>query len=592
MGTPKKATPMMEATVSDFDAPRARTDDPQPADIHDEREADLAVRAQAGLLRNSAVMASGSIVSRITGVLRNISLTAAIGLTISADAFALGNSLPDIVYVLVIGGALNAVFVPQLVRRMKDDADGGKAYTDSLLSLTGVLLLIVTVTSVLLAPLIVSLYATSTYSSEQVGLAVAFARYCLPQIFFFGLYAMLSQVLNSRGRFGMPMFAPIFNNLVAIATYVSFILIFGTAADDGLIDATQAMWLGVGTTLGIAAQALILVPVMLRSGYRFSFSRQWRGMGLGKAGRLAGWTIGLVAVTQAAFIVISRLATQANVNASEVGAPPAGLFTYTNAYLVFMIPHGIVTVSIVTAQLPGLSRLVHAGQRRAAGLDIGHTMRLVALVIAPLATALTLAAQPLANLLFNYGAASADQASQLGTVISIFMLGLLPFTLFYVLQRGWYANEDTRTPFLFSVLMNGVLVALAIPLFARAAPGPNQVSALAIAYSTACLVTFLVAWPTLRRSYGFLDSRATLWALVRIGAAVAAAIVAVALLHRFVLPPFSLDDGKAAALISLIVISAVVAAAYGIVAWLLRIPEMHEITGWVTGAVRRVLPSR
>lgn len=574
--------------MSDFDAPRIPTDDPEPADIHDEREADLAVRAQAGLLRNSAVMASGSIVSRITGILRNISLTAAIGLTISADAFALGNSLPDIVYVLVIGGALNAVFVPQLVRRMKDDSDGGKAYTDSLLSLTSVLLLVVTVASVLLAPVIVSLYATSSYTSDQVDLAVAFARYCLPQIFFFGLYAMLSQVLNSRGRFGMPMFAPIFNNLVAIATYVSFVVVFGTAADDGLISSGQAMWLGLGTTLGIAAQALILIPVMLRSGYRFSFSRKWRGMGLGKAGRLAGWTIGLVAVTQAAFVVISRLATQANVNASEVGAPPAGLFTYTNAYLVFMIPHGIVTVSIVTAQLPGLSRLVHAGERRAAGLDIGHTMRLVALVIAPLATALTLGSQPLSNLLFNYGAASAEQASQLGTVIAIFMLGLLPFTLYYVLQRGWYANEDTRTPFLFSVLMNGVLVALAIPLFYRASPGPAQVSALAVAYSMACLVTFLVAWPTLRRSYGFLDSRATLWALARIAIAVLGAIAVVLLVDRFVTGPFPLGAGKFDALVNLIITSAVVGVVYAMLAWLLRIREMHELTGWVTGALGRL----
>ena len=194
--------------MSDFDTPRGRIGDPEPADIHDEREADLAVRAQAGLLRNSAVMASGSIVSRITGILRNVSLTAALGLTISADAFALGNSLPDIVYVLIIGGALNAIVVPQLVRRMKDDSDGGKAYTDSLISLTGVLLLVVTVASVLLAPVIVALYATSSYTQEQIDLAVAFARYCLPQIFFFGLYTMLAQVLNSRERFGMPMFAP------------------------------------------------------------------------------------------------------------------------------------------------------------------------------------------------------------------------------------------------------------------------------------------------------------------------------------------------------------------------------------------------
>jgi len=572
--------------VSDFDASQRPTADFEPDDIRDQREADLAQRAQVGLLRNSAVMATGSIISRVTGILRNASLTAALGLTITADAFALGNSLPDIVYVLVIGGALNAIFVPQLVRRMKEDADGGQGYTDSLISATSVLLLIVTTASVLFAPLIVSLYATSEYTQGQVDLAVAFARYCLPQIFFFGLYTMLSQVLNARGRFGMPMFAPIFNNLVAIATYVSFVVVFGAeVASDGELSGGETAWLGVGTTAGIAAQALILVPVMMRSGYRFHFSRKWRGMGLGKAGRLAGWTIGLVAVTQAAFVVITRLATAANVNAAEAGAPPAGLATYTNAYLVFMIPHGIVTVSLVTAQLPGLSRLIHEGHRRAAGRDVGHTMRLTAAAIAPLAGALLLGAQPLAALLFNYGAGSAEQAAQLASVISIFMVGLLPFTLYYVLQRGWYACEDTRTPFLFAVLMNVCFVALALFLFPRAEPGGPQVQALALAYSVANIITFAVAWPALRNTLGFLDSGRTALALLRIVPAVVIAMALTTWVPLFNV--FEPGDSKMTALVDLIVGSAVVVLGYLVLTWALRVAEVRELLSWVGGVARR-----
>ena len=571
--------------MSDFDAPPPRADG--PADIHDEQEADLAVRAPAGLLRNSAVMATGSVASRITGVLRNVALTAALGLTITADAFALGNSLPDIVYVLIIGGALNAIFVPQLVRRMADDTDGGKAYTDSLISVTSVILVLVTTAAVLLAPLIVGLYATDEYSQQQFDLAVAFARFCLPQIFFFGLYTIISQVLNARGRFGMPMFAPIFNNLVAIATYVGFVVVFGTAVADGGLDPAQTAWLGVGTTLGIAAQALVLVPVLMRSGYRFSFSRNWRGMGLGKAGRLAGWTIGLVGVTQAAFVVISRLATQANVNAAAADLPPAGLFTYTNAYLVFMIPHGIVTVSIVTAQLPGLSRLVHEGQRRVAGTEIGHTMRLVAVVIAPIAAAILLGAQPLAALLFNYGAASAEQAQNLAFVIQIFMMGLLPFTLYYVLQRGWYADEDTRTPFFFAVIMNVVLVVLALVLFSRAGPGAPQVEALATAYSLAALVTFGVAWPTLRRSYGYLGSGRTGWTLVRVVAAVVVAMVITSLIPFF--NTFRIGSGKVTALVDLVSASVGVVVIYLVMSLLLRVGEVSELLGWAGGAARRLV---
>jgi putative peptidoglycan lipid II flippase len=198
----------------------------------------------------------------------------------------------------------------------------------------------------------------------------------------------------------------------------------------------------------------------------------------------------------------------------------------------------------------------------------------------------------LAAVLFNYGAASAEQASQLGVVIQIFMVGLLPFTLFYVLQRGWYANEDTRTPFFFSILMNGVLVVLAVLLFQQAGAGAPQVNALAAAYSIASLVTFVVSWPVLRRSYGFLDSRTTLWALLRIAVATVVALAAGLVVPRYAGGDFALGDSKLTALISIVVISFVVAVAYGVTAWLLRISEMRELSGWVTGAARRVLPSR
>ncbi|MDP4014280.1 MAG: murein biosynthesis integral membrane protein MurJ [Candidatus Nanopelagicales bacterium] len=547
-----------------------------------EGEADAALEAQSGLLRNSAVMASGSILSRITGIARDITLTAALGLATTADAFTVGNSLPGIVYVLVIGGALNAVFVPQLVRRMKDDRDGGQAYTDSLLSLTVVILLVVSVAAVALAPWIVSLYVTSDFSEGQFSMTVAFARYCLPQIFFFGLYTMLTQVLNARGRFGPPMFAPILSNCVAIATYLSFFLIVGpSAASDGLLTAQQTAWLGLGTTLGIAAQALILLPVVARSGYKWRFSRRWRGMGMRKAGRLAGWTLGLVAVTQLAFVVVSRLATQANVNAAESGQASAGLRTYTLGYLVFMIPHGIVTVSIVTAMLPNLSRTVHAGLWRAAGLEIGHTMRLAASVITPIALVILLGAQPLVGLLFQYGATNAAAAAQLGSVVSIFILGLLPFTLYYVLQRGWYAAEDTRTPFLFALLLNAVFVGAAVPLFYRAGPGAGQVEALAFAFSAANWVTFVVAWPMLRREYGYLDTRRTLSTLARIAVAGAVAVAAAVLAHRLVLPNYVVGGTRGSALVDLAGIAIFVLGGFAVTAWILRVSEFRELVYWI-----------
>jgi putative peptidoglycan lipid II flippase len=330
-------------------------------------------------MKPSAVMATGTVVSRITGVFRDIAATAALGFFLVSDAFSLGNSLPTVIYILVIGGALNAVFVPQLVRRMTEDADDGRAYADRLITLVGSILLIFSILAVLCAPLIVDLYTPANYPATEYDLAVAFARLCLPQVLFYGIYTMLSQVLNARGHFGAPMFAPIANNVVAIATFLLFIAVAGTsAAADGVLTNQQVLILGIGTTLGVIVQSLILIPVLVRSGYRWKPRFDWKSSGLGKTGTLALWTLGLVFVNQAAYIVITRLAAQANVDAAAAGVVAAGLTTYQKAHLVFMLPHSVITVSIVTAMLPALSRVAHGGDLRKVGNDVGSTMRLVA----------------------------------------------------------------------------------------------------------------------------------------------------------------------------------------------------------------------
>lgn len=552
-----------------------------------EIEAEQAEVAHGAVLRNSSWMAAGSIISRITGIARDIALVAALGQYVVADLFQIGNSLPDIVYVLILGGALNAVFVPQLVRRMKDDRDQGQAYTDSLLSLTGVLLVILTVVAVLAAPFIVGLYATDEYSAQQTDLAVAFARLCLPQIFFFGLYTMLAQVLNARGHFAMPMFAPIFNNIVAVITYSVFAFVVAPEVVAGGDLSTPAiLWLGIGTTLGIVAQSVVLIPVLRRVGYRFHFTRRWRGMGMRKAGRLAGWTIGLVAVTQIGVIVATRLTTAANVNAAEAGLPETGFFAFTKAYLIFMIPHGIITVSIVTAQLPGLSRMVHDRRSHQAGAEIGRTMRLVSASIVPLALTLFLCSQPLSGLLFDIGANSAEQASELGVTIGLFMLGLLPFTLYYVLQRGWYAREDTRTPFLFACLMNVVYVICALWWFPMAPPGGPQVYMVTLAFGAANWVMFIVAWPTLSRQYTFLDSMSTIWTLARILFAAGVALGCMALVLWWLNGGYQVGDSKLIAIGYLALTTAVVFAVYLPMAWLVRVQEVRDVLRWVGRALR------
>jgi len=551
----------------------------------------------SALLGPSSIMATGTVVSRITGIARDIALAAALGFYLVSDAYSLGNSLPTIVYILVVGGALNAVFIPQLVRRMENDDDGGNAYADRLITLTGSILLILSMLAVIAAPWIVDLYTPSDYPKAEYDLAVAFARLCLPQIFFYGAYTMLSQVLNSRGKFGAPMFAPIANNVVAIVTFGLFIVIAGTsAAADGVLTTSQVLLLGIGTTLGVVLQAVILLPVLSRAGYRWRPRFDWRGQGLGKAAKLAGWTVGLVLVNQITYIVITRLAAQANVDAAATGATAAGITTYQKAHLVFMLPHSVITISIVTALLPALSRLAHDGKLREVGEDVAGAMRLVAALIVPVAALLFVVGSDVSVLLFGYGAATTQQAAVMGDIVSIFMIGLLPFTLFYVLLRGFYAMEDTRTPFFVTVIFSAVMLVLVVWLFSilsglgvTSAGGP-QVAAIALGYVLAYWVGFLILWWWLAHRLGSMNSGRTAWVLVRLTIAgiVAVLITTVARVAAVDILPIGGLNAQMTSLV-LIVLSGVVGVPIFIIsAWVLRVREVSTAFAMVKSRVVRV----
>ena len=544
----------------------------------------------SSVMRSSSLMASGTVVSRLTGILRDVAAAAALGFYLVADAFSLGNSLPTIIYILVVGGALNAVFVPQLVRRMQDDPDGGQAYADRLLTITVAALLTLSVVAVIAAPLIVDLYTPDDYPQAEFELAVAFARLCLPQILFYGIYTMLSQVLNARGRFGAPMFAPIANNIIAIATFLLFIAVAGTsAAADGNLTSSQVLILGIGTTIGVALQALILIPILLRSGHVWRLRFDWRDAGLGRAGILAFWTVALVLVNQATYVVIARLATQANIDATAAGVTAAGLTTYQKAHLVFMLPHSVITVSIVTAMLPALSRLAHSGDLARVGREIGSTMRLVSAFIIPIAAILMITGSGLAVLIFGYGAAVPAQAAVMGQIVSVFMFALLPFTLFYVLLRGFYALEDTRTPFFITLAFSLVWLVLAVPLFRVVGSGGPQVASLALAYGVSYWVGMTVSWILLARRLGGIDSARTLKALLRMAAAGVIALLVMlgarALLVAYVTGLGSQDKGSV--LVMIVAVSAVGTLSYLAAALLLRIREVSEMIGVVKRRVRK-----
>jgi putative peptidoglycan lipid II flippase len=539
-----------------------------------------------GLLGASASMAAGTIVSRITGMLRDIAIVAAIGLGVFADTYSVANTVPNILYILIAGGALNAVFVPQLVRAMKRDDDGGDEYAHRLLTATAIILLAVTVVAVVAAPWIIGLYSTNSWSAADESVAVMFARFCLPQILFYGLFTMFSQVLNARNVFAAPMFAPIANNVVVIATALLFIAVVGTnELTTSTVTDGQIALLGIGTTLGIIVQAAVVWFAMRRSGFRWRLRFGFRGYGLGKAGYLAGWTFVFVLTNQLAYVVITRLATAANVLAeNNPDVVTAGFTSYNKAYLLFVLPHSVITVSLVTALLPRMSRAAAAGDLRRVGDDVGTGARLSLAAMAPAAAALFVLGPPLAEILFGFGNAPTDSARFIGTILAAFVLGLPAFTVFYVLLRGFYAVEDTRTPALINLGMTAVNVAAALGLYALA-PDEWKVPALALGFSVSYLVTVPVMWTVLRRRLGALPTFAVVRTTTRV--LIASVLTAVVMLVVALGLDRLLGQGRGASLIEVVVAGAVGGATYLALARAMRIAEVSEVVGTVTRRLRR-----
>ena len=261
-------------------------------------------------------MATGTVFSRASGFVRAALLVAALGAFTRGDLFTIANTLPNMVYILLAGGIFNAVLVPQLVRRIKDDPDGGDAYASRMITLSALFLGTVTAVLVVAAPWLLRLYLSSRYLEAdrvtQLESIVDLTRWCLPQVFFYGMYVLVGQVLNARGRFGPMMWAPIANNVIAVAMLVVYLLVWGraTGAEQlAALDTSQEVLLGLGSTLGIAAQCLVLVPYLRASGFTYRPRFDFRDPELRKTLSLGIWTVLFVIATQTAYFVVVKLAS-------------------------------------------------------------------------------------------------------------------------------------------------------------------------------------------------------------------------------------------------------------------------------------------
>ncbi|MGQ4514994.1 murein biosynthesis integral membrane protein MurJ [Streptomyces sp. DW26H14] len=540
------------------------------------------------LLKSSAIMAAGTIVSRLTGFVRTLVMAAAIGVGTLNDTYQVANTLPTMIYVLVGGGALNAVFIPQLVRAMKNDDDGGEAYANRLLTLVVVLLAGVTTICLLGAPLLIRVMSPSYVNHPDTNaVAIAFARYCLPTMFFMGVHVVMGQILNARERFGAMMWTPVLNNIIVIATFGAFIWAYGPSSHSGVqpsdIPPEGVRLLGIGTLLGLVVQALSMIPYLRQAGFKIRLRFDWRGHGLGKAAGLAKWTFFFVLANQLGLIVVTELATWAGTLAEKQGHSGTGIAGYNNALLLWQMPQAIITVSIMTAVLPRIARSAADDDTGAVRDDISYGLRTSAVAIVPCAFAFVALGVPITSLL--YATVGADGARNIGFILMAFGLGLIPYSVQYVVLRGFYAYEDTRTPFYNTVIVAAVNAA-ASAACAFALPHRWAVVGMAGSYGLAYAVGVGVAWRRLKkRMGGDLDGSRVVRTYARlcmaaIPAAVVAGIAGFGLLHV-------IGTGAAGAFAALVVGGILMLAIFYVAAKKMRIEELNGMVGMVRGRLGR-----
>ncbi len=473
-----------------------------------------------GLLKSSAVMAAGTMVSRLTGFVRSALIVSALGVGMLGDTFQVAYQLPTMIYILTVGGGLNSVFVPQLVRAMKEDDDGGEAFANRLLTLVMVSLGALTALAVFAAPFLIRLLSDSVASdpaANEVG--VTFVRYFLPSIFFMGVHVVMGQILNARGKFGAMMWTPVLNNIVIIVTLGMFIWVYGTSANSGMkvtnIPPEGQRLLGIGVLLGLVVQALAMIPYLRETGFRLRLRFDWRGHGLGKAATLAKWTVLFVLANQAGAIVVSQLSTAAG-KASPVDG--TGFAAYANAQLIWGLPQAIITVSLMMAALlPRISRSAAEDDGGAVRDDISQGLRTTAVAIVPIAFGLLALGIPMCTLIF--GSSGTNSATNMGFMLMAFALGLIPYSVQYVVLRAFYAYEDTRTPFYNTVIVAAVNAgASAVCYFVL--PARWAVVGMAASYGLAYAIGVGVAWNRLRkRLHGDLDGARVLRTYARLSIA-------------------------------------------------------------------------
>jgi putative peptidoglycan lipid II flippase len=453
---------------------------------------------RGGLGRATAIMAGGTLLSRVTGLLRLLFAAYALGINQLSDAFNLANNTPNIVHDLVLGGILSATFVPLFVDRLARRSE--REATDSIsavLTLAAAVLAVATVLFVVLAPFVIDLYSAGTngpHMAQERAVATELLRMFALQLLGYGAISLMTAVLNTVRRFSLPAYVPILNNLIAIVVLIEFHLVdrhptvAGVQHDTGLI-----LLLGLGTSLGVIVQAAALVPATLRSGLRLRFRWQPRDDAVREVLSLSSWTFGFVVANQVALFVVLALA---------VHLGPGNATAYTYAFTFFQLPFGMIAVSVMNTVTPELSHRWSTGDLAGMAHHFGLGLRRMLAGIWPATAGYLVLAGPIMALLLRHGAAGGRGSTTTGSLLALLAVGLPGYCVYLLVIRAFQAMRDTRTAFFLYLLENGANVILAFVLTAMIGARGLSLS-LSIAYSVSAVVALVL----LRRRIGSLGGR-------------------------------------------------------------------------------------
>jgi putative peptidoglycan lipid II flippase len=540
--------------------------------------------SRVSVARSSAVMAMGTLASRVTGLVRTLVQAYALGAAALADAYNVANSLPNAVYNLMLGGILTSVIVPLLVRAAQRDSDGGDAYVQRTFTLLTITLLVITVGATAAAGPLIYLYKGGV-TGPELHLMVVFAYFFIPQIFFYGVSSLAGAVLNARGSFAAPMWTPVINNIVVIGILLGFISAAGFGVEPVSITSGEVGILGLGTTLGVVAQTAALVPALRAAGFRWRPQYDFRRAEISGIWRMASWMFGYVASTQVTLLVTTRVANQASVLAAKAHVGyGAGYTPFAYAWQLFQMPYAIVGISVITALLPRMSAHADGHRPDLVKADFSAGLRLAAAVVVPSAMILAVLGPALAEVLLAHGATSLASARYMGQVFAVFCLGLLPYTVFQLQLRVFYALQDSRTPAFIGAACMILNVAVNYAALAVLPPG-RVVAGLGAGFGAANLLGAAMAWRILSRRLGGLGGRAFRRGLLRMHAAALPAAGVALILWLTVRTAVPKD--VLGALVTVVLAGGGATALYLVLARFFRVSELTQLLAMITARARR-----